>query len=158
MHPLVQLQGILNKSKPSHVDWLMKPMLALLILWTAATQTVSFTDCRCKLACRNKGSCTDCAPESSPVPNAAPTHSCCKPKVPPAEKPVAPKRCVHLEPSSEVTAVAADIPNVVPVEIATVPMVLGQPPAVILQPHVAEVVPRPARSRPIHLLDSVFLI
>ena len=136
----------------------MRSAAALLTLLVATTQTVSFTDCLCKFDCRNKGACTSCEPQAPPKREAPESHSCCEKGKKTEEQRPAPKRCVHLEPSHEVTSVASALPEVAPAAIAILLPILPDLHEVSLQSTLAAFVPRPARSRPIHLLDSVFLI
>jgi hypothetical protein len=147
----------MNSFKVKPVILLMMQVAAFtLALVVTAVQTVGWVECCCILICRHRNDpCGDCKEKARPeLP-----RDCCKketqsPRSQPSGKS---KRCAHVEPSSEVVALAGDLPP------ATFEILLELPVAAPLQvpanPGKTDSSCGRARgSPPLHLLYSVLLI
>lgn len=85
----------------------MKPLALALIALVSTVQTVGWVECCCALICKHRND--PCKDECKPAPE-TPSHDCCE-KPAPAPTHHHDKRCAHVEPSSEVMSVVADLPH-----------------------------------------------
>lgn len=136
----------------------MKRMTLVLALLMGGTQLLVAADCCCAIVCKHHSEiCSKCTHEGAPngVPRAEAGKDCCGKHGDAAPAP-APKRCSHIEPSSEVTTQAVDPVAAPPTLILDLPAAAIAPRA--LSPSSPEAVSPIRGSPPLNLLHSVFLI
>lgn len=133
----------------------MKTAALVLALLVGATQSLIAADCCCVIVCKHHSEvCSTCAHQSAPAPE---KKDCCDKKSSAPAAPESPKRCVHVEPSSEVTIQAADAVAAPPTLVLDLP-----PDPAPAAGNSADAVDLPALtergSPPLYLLHSVLLI
>jgi len=102
----------------------MKTGVVVLAALLSTVQTVGWVECCCILICKHHNDpCKDECKDKDQAPASA--SECCQKPAPKAPAHDHDKRCSHVEPSSDVLALASDLQGIVPLLVADASVILA---------------------------------